>query len=132
MKTCILFALLISMQFAFAQKQTKPHNLEQCFAQLDEMLADSTKDKIMAGSEDDFVVNSHFGLGRWMRNNWGLWGNSKLRKFFKKMGLFHPDDMSSIILRSYYRYLKDEEIRLEEQVKFYQDYWGKRKKNEGK
>jgi hypothetical protein len=32
---------------------------------------------------------------------------------------------------SYHRYLRKEEIRLEEQVKYYQDYWEKLKKVQG-
>ena len=41
------------------------------------------------------------------------------------LGIYHPDDMSGIILDSYHRYLTGKEIKLEEQIKFYQDYWKK-------
>jgi len=37
-------------------------------------------------------------------------------KIFSEEGLFSEDDMSDIILRSFYRYLKDEDIRYEEQL----------------
>lgn len=44
----------------------------------------------------------HFSLGMSIRNNWKLWDeNSELHKSFKEdLGLFHADDMSSIILRA--------------------------------
>lgn len=38
--------------------------------------------------------------------------------------------MSGIILDSYARHLKDEPIKLEEQIKYYQDYWAKMKEAE--
>jgi len=59
----------------------------------------------------------------WLRNNWQLWGGSRLSKYFNNLGIFHPDDMSGIILDSYHRYLTDKEIKLEEQINFYQEYW---------
>ena len=59
----------------------------------------------------------------YLRNNWGLWRNSKLAENLFKMGIFHPDDMSGIILDSYQRKLKGEEIKLDEQLKYYQNYW---------
>ena len=60
-----------------------------------------------------------------MRNNWGLWGGSRLSKYFNKIGIYHPDDMSAIILESYRRNLQGEAIDLESQVDFYQEYWAK-------
>jgi len=68
----------------------------------------------------------------WMRNNWGLWRGSRLSKYFNEMGVFHPDDMSGIILVSYHRYLTGNEIKLEEQIKYYQDYWKKAKQKKRK
>lgn len=46
-----------------------------------------------------------------------------MAKNLSEMGIFHPDDMSAIILDSYQRKLKGEEIKIEEQLKYYQDYW---------
>jgi len=57
--------------------------------------------------------------------DWQLWGGSRLSKFFNDRGIYHPDDMSGIILDSYHRYLTGKDIKLDEQIKFYQDYWKK-------
>ncbi|NME72089.1 DUF6794 domain-containing protein [Flammeovirga aprica] len=46
-------------------------------------------------------------------------------KYFRDLGINHPDDMSSIILTSFHRYLNDIDIKLDEQVKLYKDYWEK-------
>ena len=48
----------------------------------------------------------HFGLGMGIRNTWGLWGDSRLAKYFKKHGIKHPDNMSGIILDAYVNHLK--------------------------
>ena len=79
-------------------------------------------------TEKEFTTDSHFGLGLWIRNNWGLWKGSRLSNFFIANGIFHPDDMSGIILTSYHRKLNGIEIQLEKQIKYYQEYWDKQKK----
>ena len=69
------------------------------------------------------VTEHHFGLGLWMRNNWGLWSDSRLAQSFDRLGIQHPDDMSGIILRSFWRELNGQPIRLEEQIAWYRAYW---------
>lgn len=66
----------------------------------------------------------HFGIGRWVRNNWGLWTkDSKLYEWFNNLGLEHPDDMSGIILDAFRAKLKNENFDLEANVKHYIAYW---------
>ena len=68
----------------------------------------------------------HHGLGRYIRNTWGLWTQSQLFVWFKEQyGITHPDDISSIIIVSTQRHLKGEDLRLEEQIQTYKDYWEK-------
>lgn len=100
-----------------------PADLEDCFNQIDSFWTDSLKNEIKNWTEDKFSGRAHMGFGMWMRNNWQLWGGSRLSKYFIEMGIHHPDDMSGIILTSYHRRLTGKEIKLEEQVKYYQDYW---------
>jgi hypothetical protein len=102
-----------------------PIDLEDCFKQIDKFWDDSTKMKVKEWTEDEFLGRAHMGFGMWMRNNWQLWGGSRLSKFFNDKGVFHPDDMSGIILVSYHRYLIGEDLKLEEQIKFYRDFWEK-------
>ncbi len=104
-----------------------PANLEDCFIQIDSFWDDSTKLEVKQWTEVEFSGKAHMGFGMWMRNNWQLWGGSRLSKYFNNLGIYHPDDMSRIILQSYHRYLLGKDIKLEEQIKFYQDYWQKKK-----
>ena len=107
-----------------------PKNLEDCFVQINSIWCDSIKIKVKNWSEDEFTGKVHLGFGMWMRNNWRLWGGSRLSKYFNDIGIYHPDDMTGIILDSYHRHLNNKEIKLEEQIKYYQDYWENSKKEE--
>jgi hypothetical protein len=107
-----------------------PIDLEDSFKQINTFWADSTKIKLKQLSEEEFSGRLHLGFGMWMRNNWQLWGGSRLSKFFNDKGIFHPDDMSGIILDSYYRYLNNKEINFDEQIQYYKDYWQESKKAE--
>jgi hypothetical protein len=86
-----------------------PTDLNSCFIELDRLLNDTIKQEIR-NTEDSFelVGEYHMGLGRWMRNAWGLWGGSRLQVYFHDRKIFHPDEISSIILESYAKYLNDE------------------------
>ncbi|MDD2797923.1 MAG: hypothetical protein PHV20_04960 [Bacteroidales bacterium] len=100
-----------------------PKDLEDCFVQINSFWNDSTKIQVKNWEEREFAGKVHLGFGMWMRNNWQLWGGSRLSKYFNDLGIYHPDDMSGIILDSYHRHLNDKEIQLEEQIKYYQNYW---------
>lgn len=101
----------------------KPKTLEEAIFQLEKLHHDTVKVKITAMTEEQFTIGSHFAMGMWIRNNWRLWGGGKLSKYFNSIGIFHADDMSGIILTSYYRHLKGQNRELEKQIKYYQDYW---------
>lgn len=100
-----------------------PFDLNDCFTQIDGFLCDSENNRIKNVTESEFLSGAHFGFGLWMRNNWGLWRGSRLSKYFNKLGIYHPDDMSSIILVSYHRYLLGQELMITEQIQYYMDYW---------
>lgn len=101
-----------------------PKDLDDCFKELKKRLSPELIEEMKTGTEND-MNKYHHGLGMWMRNNWGLWSNSRLKKYFNDLGIRHPDDMSGIILTSFWRYLNDKPIKLQEQIKYYQDYWKK-------
>ncbi len=100
-----------------------PKDIEDCFKQIDKFWSDSTKIKIKQLTEEKFSSNAHLSFGMWMRNNWQLWGGSRLSKYFNDKGIYHPDDMSGIILDSYHRYLTGKDIQLDKQIEFYQLYY---------
>lgn len=92
------------------------------------MFDDRSRAEIVRWDESKFLAETHFGLGMWMRNNWRLWRNSKLSRYFNGLGIYHTDDMSSIILQSFYRKLKGDALNLDKQVNYYKEYWEKQKK----
>lgn len=100
-----------------------PRDLEDCFKQIDGFWSDSSKDAIRQWTIDEFTAKSHFGFGMWMRNNWQLWGGSRLSSYFNNMGVYHPDDMSGIILDNYYHHLKQEPTNLDSLIAHYKKYW---------
>lgn len=111
-----------------------PRNLEECYVALNEMNIQDL-DSWIKEEEDSALSGSHFGLGMWIRNNWDLWAVKKtpfweegLSGYFNNLGIHHPDDMSSIILTSYHRHMNGRDIRLDEQIKVYQDFWKKQDK----
>lgn len=128
-KFILALSLMLLSIGVFGQQPTKkelkyiPKSFDEALVQLDKILPDSTKTLVMSMTETEFISNSHFGLGMWIRNEW-LYkrlagfsvGESELRKDLESKGLFTNDDMSGIILRSYYRKLNNQNIDFEQQV----------------
>jgi len=102
MKYNLLFILFFAFSTAFGQEISekelnyKPVNLEEAVKQLKIIHYDTTKPQILEMTENEFLGGAHMGLGMWMRNNLGLW--KELADYFNSVGIFHPDDMSGIIL----------------------------------
>lgn len=99
-----------------------PTTLEQCFEVLDMQIPSEDRETFKNWKEED-CCQIHFTTGMQLRNNWGLWRGGPLRDWFNDHDVWHPDDMSGIIITSYWRRLNKQPIRLEEQVKYYNDYW---------
>ena len=99
-----------------------PKDLPDAFTELDKMLSPTLTAEMRKGSEKA-MWQYHMGLGMWMRNNWGLWKGLRLAKWFNHLGISVPDDMSGIILVSYWRHLHHKPIGLQAQIKEYQEYW---------
>ena len=111
MKYLVTFCIFVISFIAFGQiknidmKKEKPKNLTECLQMLDKNLKTEDKDYIKTLTEDEFFMESHFTIGMGIRNEWLRSGNPELVKFFLGQGVKHPDDMSAMILTSYYRHL---------------------------
>ena len=122
MRKIIIIFVLITSFIAFGQiknidmKKQKPKNLTECIQMLDKNLKKQDKEYIKTLTEDEFFMESHFTLGMGIRNEWIRSGNPELVKFFLDQGVKHPDDMSAMILTSYYRHLLGKEIDFEGQI----------------
>ena len=72
------------------------------------MLPEADKAEIAAKSQDQ-LIELHFGLGTWIRNNFGLWqGNAALAQ---DAGSDHPDDIAGVIIEALWNYLRDAESK---------------------
>lgn len=108
----------------FGDKLKSPCNLDEAIVSLGYIINPEDKEQFQEWFEEEFLGRTHHNLGRWIRNNWGLWDEtSKLHKWFKAIGIWHADDMSGIILTSYYRKTHNIPIRLDEQIQNYIKYW---------
>ncbi|WP_460484376.1 DUF6794 domain-containing protein [Capnocytophaga sp. HP1101] len=97
----------------------KPKTLTDCLQFLDHQLKKQDKEHIKTLTEEQFFMESHFSLGMTIRNEWIRAGDGELVSFFLDKGVRHPDDMSAIILTSYYRHLLGKNIDLEGQLEEY-------------
>jgi len=84
-----------------------PIDLKDCFKQLDKLLSDSDKSEIKKLYNKNKTIQYHHSLGMWIRNNWGLWGGSRLQTYLRQHGCSQPDDMSATILEYYYDWLNN-------------------------
>ncbi len=82
-----------------------PKDLGECFAELDKLLPEISKKEMLALTKREDMIAYHMGLGMWMRNNWGLWGGSRLQTYFAVRRVNHPDSMSGVILDHYFDWL---------------------------
>jgi hypothetical protein len=82
-----------------------PRNLRESFTQLDRLLPDTIKQRLRHPDPEYGLAGFHMGLGLWMRNNWQLWGGSRLQQYLQTLGIQHPDNMSGVILTTYSEYL---------------------------
>lgn len=87
--------------------ETIPSNLQQAIEYLDKELAKWEKEYLL----ENGALSVHHSLGRWIRNNWGLWNeeDNELKVNLKKLGYEHPDDMSNYIIEQYIEYLNNDE-----------------------
>lgn len=98
-----------------------PSNLQECFKALEDKLSLSEQAWFI---KTENPLQLHDSFGRWIRNNWGLWDqNSELHKYFKTLGLWHADDMSSVILESFWHHLRNEPLDIDAQIEKYKKYW---------
>lgn len=93
-----------------------PTNIEECMVQLDTCTNDTIKDWIRCVTLEEYSCELHHSIGRYIRNKWGLWGESELSSFFHHNKINHPDDMSSIILGCFYQMVNTSQYNYREQI----------------
>lgn len=90
------------MYTMFDKEIKNPKTIEEAIKALDKELSDEDKTFLL----ENGALSVHHSLGQWIRNTWGLWENSELKKFLLEQGFSHPDDMSNFIIEEYITHLK--------------------------
>jgi hypothetical protein len=93
-----------------------PRCIDECIAYLDTVIGFETKGDIIYFNELEFLKYHHDSFGFFLGEHWELEDDSDLAQYFNKMGIQSIDAMIEIILTSYYRHLKGDPLRLNEQV----------------
>ncbi len=82
-----------------------PRNIEECFTSLDKLLRKEDIKTIKELKNCEETIMYHHNLGLWIRNNWGLWGGSRLQIYMHERQENEPDGMSAKILELYWDWL---------------------------
>ena len=78
-----------------------PESLDEALRWLTSTMSDDDRLYILNISDpDEFVGINHLTHARSIRSDWGLWTEGPLRDWFKKHGINHADDMSSVIFEA--------------------------------
>ncbi len=99
-----------------------PEDHVQVIEYLDKNLSGEEKLQIVTFKHSE-LIQLHHTLGAWMRNTWGLWHGSKLKKHMESLGFYHADDMSQGLINAYYHKLNDLNFDLREFAKYCTEYY---------
>lgn len=126
MKHVVFILLLIGALSAWTQLQERasdpnaqaathyiPMTLDDCFRTIDNMWDENKRGEMRKFSEQEFLIAERLELGAWMEEHWGLVNESPLVNYFHDLGVTQTEEMSSIILRSYHRYLNNRPLAIE-------------------
>lgn len=81
---------------------TVPQTLSEAVSYLRDNISDEDKKYLV----ENGAISVHHTLGRWIRNNWGLWEGSELKKNLEAEGFTHPDDMSNYIIEEFMKTIR--------------------------
>ena len=85
-----------------SEKVVIPKTVEEAIEFLDGHLKEDDKEFLI----EKGAIAAHSTLGRWIRNNWGLWKSSELKGLLMEKGFSEPDEMSNYIIEEYIKHLK--------------------------
>jgi uncharacterized protein DUF6794 len=87
-----------------------PRTVEEAVERPLSEMSDENKRTLRELPEGDLVGATHFGLGMYIRNQFGLWG--KNAELMKACGAYDPHDASSVIIRALWRRLNQNQSDL--------------------
>jgi hypothetical protein len=93
-----------------------PINIDDAMMQLDEIANEESRAKLIGADEELVVERLNRGLGKWMISKWNFYEGSRLSHHLKQLGVSLPNDMSSFLIRTYYRQLNELPLQIEERA----------------
>ena len=119
-----------SLTFGESNIRLVPRNITEAIIQIDAEVTKEMKEKLLYFNGESAPIGlfdpsdgidlyldassygsyGHFGIGMSIRNLWGLWDDSRLRRWFLWRSVRHPDIMSGIIMREYVDYHRGEPV----------------------
>ena len=105
----ILFVSFLLSSVSYSETEQKavkaPQTLNEAFEVLNSVLSPQDRESLRDCRRTE-LINYHFGLGLWIRNNFGLYaGNPGLYEAVGAKPSEHPDEVSAKIIQAYWEYL---------------------------
>ena len=132
----VLIALLIVTTVSLpAQRKAKkerakkinaiyvPRDIYDAHKELDKKTTEDYQSQIRNWKEKESVYKTKHSLGLVLRHDWELWNGSRLSAYFNSIGIFNPNDMSEIVIRTYHRYLNGQPLLIGDLVKEHIQKW---------
>jgi hypothetical protein len=82
-----------------------PRTIESAVRLLQGLVPEDEQQKIRSMTEQELAILD-FGLGQWIRNHLGLWGDNSA--LLRATGELHADDASGVIVRAFWLKLRDD------------------------
>lgn len=105
--------------------QELPEAFEQLVRGIIEAMPEERKAEIRKAESAEMMID-HFGMGMELRNGELNQRGSEVVNYLTRMGIYHREDYSGIVLVSVNRRLRGEPINLMAQIQELRDYWSKR------
>jgi len=122
----LIFLFIITLTRCKSQpvKIALPKNLDEAVLYFQQNWTKEDLESFKLKDEKDAVIDLHFGAAMWVRNNWIRGDRNKIfTSYFHSLGIFAPDDISSIVFTSLHRTLNNKDIDLDKQIELYKKYW---------
>ncbi len=93
-----------------------PENIGDAIQEIIRLSPPESIEKYKSVNEDFVVKRLHFGLGKWLAENWNFYEGSRYSHYLRLKGVTYPDDMIDFTLRSLHRHLNNVPLEIEERA----------------